>query len=509
MALADSNVEIEFPLESVDACASARQAKPPKLTLVKRFSMMLQTPRKRHRGSHTPRAGRLARKLGDKSAVATKSANLSYNSRSWYWTFKTLFNLRQKGLFVLVPWFMLTLLAALSAALNKQLLGEWYDEGYAMPTTVPVALGSTMSLLLAFRLNIAYKRWWEARLLWGALINGARSLLTQLSACAPAAEGMPPTPSPRGLGQEPSTTATPLQQVGGWCIGLAVALQHHLRGQKVPVTRDGDGGLDPMAAAAKRQAGRTGPADKSTGAGAAASAAPQCEHRGRLRELDHLATGAVDYGGMHILLSPSQLQHMGQSRHPPLYALSRLRHTVELCLENSRVRRRGGGGGGGGGVGLGGNIGLELHLLQTTESMLGAITGCERIMRTPCPPGYVGVLRAALLLWLGILPYSLIELGWGVVPVISLLAIVLLEVEELAVQIESPFGVEPNDLPLEAYVLTVQADVLRILDEDQAPAVLDQMGGSVVGLDEGSVLAESTATGLPLTDSVPAMGGEA
>ena len=487
-----TSVSIDFPAEAVDASGSAGSPAPLKLTIVKRFSMM-RTPRKKvHRASHTPRAGKLARKLGDKSAAATKSAKLSYNSRSWYGTFKTLFNLRQKGLFVLVPWLVLTLLAALSAALTKQHLGDWYDEGYAMPTTVPVALGSTMSLLLAFRLNIAYKRWWEARLLWGELINGTRSLLTQLSACAPVVEGMPLTPSPRSLGHEPSTKATPLQQVGGWCIGLAVALQHHLRSEKVPVTR-----AAAMAAAVK--------VPVTTGAAAANGAAPRCEHRGRLRELGQLATGAGDYGGMHSLLSPSQLQHLGQSHHPPLYALSRLRHTVELCLENSRIRRgggsgggSGGGGGGGGGVVLGGNMGLELHLLQTTEAMLGAITGCERILRTPCPPGYVGVLRAALLLWLGILPYSLIELGWGVVPVISLLAIVLLEVEELAVQIESPFGLEPNDLPLEAFVLTVQADVLRILDEeDQAPAALHGMGSVVDSVVE-------VLTGLRLADSVPA-----
>ena len=107
----DSAVAIELPADTVDVGpAASGPPAPPKLTIVKRFSMM-RTPRKKvHRGSHTPRAGKLARKLGDKSAAATKSAKLSYNSRSWYGTFKTLFNLRQKGLFVLVPWLVLTLL---------------------------------------------------------------------------------------------------------------------------------------------------------------------------------------------------------------------------------------------------------------------------------------------------------------------------------------------------------------------------------------------------------------
>ncbi|MBC7391234.1 MAG: hypothetical protein H7329_18680 [Opitutaceae bacterium] len=37
-------------------------------------------------------------------------------------------------------------------------------------------LGFVISLLLVFRTNTAYDRWWEARKLWGALINNSRNL---------------------------------------------------------------------------------------------------------------------------------------------------------------------------------------------------------------------------------------------------------------------------------------------------------------------------------------------
>ncbi len=40
-------------------------------------------------------------------------------------------------------------------------------------------LGATLSILLAFRTNSAYARWWEARTLWGSLINNSRSLARQ------------------------------------------------------------------------------------------------------------------------------------------------------------------------------------------------------------------------------------------------------------------------------------------------------------------------------------------
>jgi putative membrane protein len=47
-----------------------------------------------------------------------------------------------------------------------------------MHTTV----GFVLSLLLAYRTNTAYDRWWEGRKLWGALVNNSRNLAIKLSA---------------------------------------------------------------------------------------------------------------------------------------------------------------------------------------------------------------------------------------------------------------------------------------------------------------------------------------
>jgi putative membrane protein len=42
-------------------------------------------------------------------------------------------------------------------------------------------LGFVISLLLVFRTNTAYDRWWEGRKLWGNLVNNSRSLAIKLS----------------------------------------------------------------------------------------------------------------------------------------------------------------------------------------------------------------------------------------------------------------------------------------------------------------------------------------
>jgi len=43
-------------------------------------------------------------------------------------------------------------------------------------------LGFVISLLLVFRTNTAYDRWWEARKLWGGLVNNSRNFAIKLSA---------------------------------------------------------------------------------------------------------------------------------------------------------------------------------------------------------------------------------------------------------------------------------------------------------------------------------------
>ena len=51
--------------------------------------------------------------------------------------------------------------------------------GVSIPIAIPAILGTIISLLLAFRSNQAYDRWWEARTLWGSIVNDSRSFARQ------------------------------------------------------------------------------------------------------------------------------------------------------------------------------------------------------------------------------------------------------------------------------------------------------------------------------------------
>jgi ion channel-forming bestrophin family protein len=49
-----------------------------------------------------------------------------------------------------------------------------------MPIAIPAFIGTAISVLLSFKLNQSYDRWWEARKIWGSIVNDSRTLVIQL-----------------------------------------------------------------------------------------------------------------------------------------------------------------------------------------------------------------------------------------------------------------------------------------------------------------------------------------
>lgn len=57
---------------------------------------------------------------------------------------------------------------------------QFHIQHISIPLSVPTILGTVISLLLAFRSNQAYDRWWEARIIWGSIVNDSRTLARQI-----------------------------------------------------------------------------------------------------------------------------------------------------------------------------------------------------------------------------------------------------------------------------------------------------------------------------------------
>lgn len=73
------------------------------------------------------------------------------------------------------------LVYVLLVSLSVLFVTEWYREFLPeMPLTIPAFIGTAISILLSFKLNQSYDRWWEARKVWGSIVNDSRSLVIQL-----------------------------------------------------------------------------------------------------------------------------------------------------------------------------------------------------------------------------------------------------------------------------------------------------------------------------------------
>jgi putative membrane protein len=73
------------------------------------------------------------------------------------------------------------LVIVLSIGLLSHFLAARFMEPFpAMPLAIPAFLGTSLSVLLSFKMNQSYERWWEARKAWGSIINDSRTLVVQL-----------------------------------------------------------------------------------------------------------------------------------------------------------------------------------------------------------------------------------------------------------------------------------------------------------------------------------------
>ena len=67
-------------------------------------------------------------------------------------------------------------IAVFAVAIGLLDMLPWFQK-ISLPLNIPALLGTAVSLLLAFRTSQSYERWWEARTVWGAIVNDSRTLV--------------------------------------------------------------------------------------------------------------------------------------------------------------------------------------------------------------------------------------------------------------------------------------------------------------------------------------------
>lgn len=106
---------------------------------------------------------------------------ISYNPKDWYHGIIMVGKadtLRK----LIVPILIVSLYSAIVVYIDLNVLSVLEQEKASKISVMHNLLGFVISLLLVFRTNTAYERWWEGRKLWGTLVNCSRNLSIRLSA---------------------------------------------------------------------------------------------------------------------------------------------------------------------------------------------------------------------------------------------------------------------------------------------------------------------------------------
>ena len=224
-------------------------------------------------------------------------------------------------------------------------------------------LGFVISLLLVFRTNTAYYRWWEGRRLLGSLVNNSRNLAMKLNSLLP----------------EEDTENRKFYRL--IIIEYAFAVKRHLRGNQQ---------------------------------------------------------------NSEIFTS---IYAVSDKLHKPNYLANLLFKRINELYVNKIIS------------------GEQLLFLNNEISSLTDICGaCERIKTTPIPYSYSVFIKKFIFFYVMTLPFGYVfTLGFLTIPVVVFVFYVLASLEIIAEEIEDPFGVDANDLPVTQICKNIQKHVSELI----------------------------------------------
>jgi putative membrane protein len=250
-----------------------------------------------------------------------------------------------------------------------------YAQGFPVSSHTGSILPSlVLGLLLVFRTNTAYERFWEGRKLWGTLVNTLRNLARQIWV---------------NVDEKEPKDVLEKKEILRLLIAFAVALKLHLRQEQIN---------------------------------------------------EELAE----------LISPSQYEKLQKMNNPPIeisfWISDYLNHQWERgCLDIYQLTA----------------------MNELVNIIIDVLGGCERILRTPIPLAYAIHLKHLLLLYCLLLPLEMVKnFGWGLGFVMGIISFTLFGIEAIGIEIENPFGRDPNDLLLDTICNTIKRNINDLISLD-------------------------------------------
>ena len=226
------------------------------------------------------------------------------------------------------------------------LVDRWFQVQIELEVAPFEIAGAALGLLLVMRTNAGYDRWWEARKLWGGIVNQCRNLAIGALSYGPA---------------DPEWR----DRFVRWVAAFPHVARCSLRGEPPP---------------------------------------PEVAE----------------------LIGPDEAAAIGKAGHMPGYVALRLAEQLRRACDELGMDRFG-----------------FLQLDRERAALIDHIGACERILKTPLPEIFAIKIRRFIALFLVVLPFALLHrmgCDWLIPPVTMLTAYPLIALDQIGIELQSPFS---------------------------------------------------------------------
>ncbi|KAF2469662.1 UPF0187-domain-containing protein [Lindgomyces ingoldianus] len=289
-------------------------------------------------------------------------------------------------------------------------------------------LGFVVGLAISFRTSSAYERYAEGRKYWSQLIFVGQNLARTIWIHTNEREG-----------DEGKDDLLAKLTAMNLIVAFATALKHKLRfepGIDYPDMKELVEYMDTFARAAEPEI-------------------PQVKESGKMKAIG-------EFLGVSFAESNPR-KRIKRSKKPlgnlPLEILNHLSAYVNCIIENDTCK-------------------VVLYQSQAITSIVQlneVLIGVERVLQTPLPIAYSIAISQITWVYVMMLPFQLWEdLRWVTIPGCIFAAYIILGIAAIGREIENPFGMDVNDLPLEAYCDELANDI-NIITSNPAPKPADFM----------------------------------
>lgn len=260
------------------------------------------------------------------------------------------------------------IIGALATAFCVLVLETDIAQEFDMSSAVFSLLGIVLSIMLVFRTNTAYDRWWEGRKQWGALVNNTRNLAAALNATLPK--------------KDAGSRAWFAAHISNFCLAF---VEHLREGTKI-------------------------------------------------EELVHI--------------SEEEKALYATKKHIPNHIVYEIYNAMHVHYKQGDF-----------------SDSDMINLQPMWKSFLDILGACERIKKTPIPFSYAVYIKIFVTAFSVLLPFELVSnFGYWTIPMVMFVFFAFLGIELMAEEIESPFGLDCNDLPTGDIAKNIKNNVYELLE---------------------------------------------